>query len=59
MKIYISSLAEKSNSISEIIEKLALNGVNNIELTGGTKNSNFDLKELLELKAKFLTQIFK
>ena len=53
MKIYISSLAEKSNSISEIIEKLALNGVNNIELTGGTKNSNFDLKELLELKAKY------
>jgi len=53
MKMYISSLAEKSNSISEIIEKLALNGVNNIELTGGTKNSNFDLKELLELKAKY------
>ena len=53
MKIYISSLAEKGKSISEIVEKLALNGVNNIELTGGTKNSNFDLKELLELKAKY------
>ena len=53
MKIYISSLAEKNSSISEIIEKLALEGVNNIELTGGTKYSNFDLKKVLELKSKY------
>ena len=44
MKIYISTTAEKSDNISEIIEILASNGVNNIELTGGTKFSNFVIK---------------
>ena len=53
MKIYISSLAVKKHSISEIIEILALKGVNNIELTGGTKYSSFDLKKVLELKSKY------
>lgn len=52
MKIYISTLAVKNNSITNIIEILALNGVKNIELTGGTKHSNFDLHKILELKSK-------
>ena len=44
MKIYVSTVAENNSSMSEIIQILASNGVYNIELSGGTNFSNFDVK---------------
>ena len=53
MKIYVSTVAENNSSMSEIIQILASNGVYNIELSGGTNFSNFDVKSILALKSKY------
>ena len=51
--IYVSSACVRSKIIKNSVEILALNGVNNIELTGGTKfYDNIEL-DILELKEKY------
>lgn len=51
--IYITSSTIKSNKIGDSVRELALNGFNNIELSGGTEFYDGFEDELLDLKKEF------
>lgn len=54
--IYISSSCIKKNNIAEILCILAINGIKNIELSGGTKYYNELEQELIKLKRQYQLQ---
>lgn len=51
--IYISSSCVQSRSIKDAVNRIALNGFKNIELSGGTEYYDGLESDLLELKAKY------
>jgi sugar phosphate isomerase/epimerase len=51
--IYISTSCVKHNNIKDSVEKLATNGFNNIELSGGTEFYNSFIDDLLDLQSKY------
>ena len=51
--IYVSSSCVRKKKIKDSVENLALNGIKNIELSGGTEYYDSFVDDLLELKDKY------